>query len=75
MDRINLSKRIRRRRWVLGLTQAELARRVGVTVDAISKWEHARRAPRATKLARLADALELPAEELVRYYEYEKSDG
>jgi transcriptional regulator with XRE-family HTH domain len=48
---------IRARREILGITQAELGRRIGVTQPAISNWEADRVKPRPAEAARLAAAL------------------
>lgn len=67
--KMTLGKLIRRRRWLLGLTQTDLAEKLGVSLDAISKWEHGYRRPRAISITRLADALQLPVEQLLAFYE------
>src|SRR5437879_9368217 len=41
------------------LSQADLAKRTGLQVSAISHFENARRSPSAANLQRLADALEV----------------
>lgn len=48
---------IRTRRASLGITQAELARRIGVTQPTISNWEAGRVIPRSTERARIESAL------------------
>ena len=58
----NLS-RIRRER---GLTQAALANKLNVVRQSISKWENGTAVPDADMLCRLADALDVPAQELLR---------
>lgn len=49
--------RIKERREALGLTQAQLADRMGVTTTAVRKWETGRALPSADKLPALADLL------------------
>lgn len=56
--------RIRARRTVLGLAQAELARRVGVSPSYLNLIEHNRRGVGADLLDRMAEALGVPAESL-----------
>lgn len=48
---------IRRRRTALGMTQAQLAQRVGVTQGAIQKWETGTRLARDYWRLRLAQEL------------------
>ncbi len=51
--------RIRRRREELGLSQTELARRLDVSFQAVSKWERGENAPDIQILADLAAAVEV----------------
>ena len=50
---------IRDRRLALGLTQQQLAERVGITDKAVSKWERSVSYPDITLLRELAAALEV----------------
>lgn len=54
---VNIS--IRQIRESAGITQAELARRLGITQPAVARWESGRRQPRVESLQRIADALGL----------------
>ena len=56
-----------------GLTQAELAERVGVTGGAVSKWERGRSYPDLDMLLRLCDALHATPDQLL--YPPEKQTG
>ena len=47
---------IREARRLGGLTQAELARRLGTTQSAVSNWERGRDTPRVDTLARILEA-------------------
>jgi len=47
---------IRAARRVGGLTQADLARRLGTTQSAVSNWERGRDTPRVDTLARILEA-------------------
>ena len=47
---------IREARRLGGLTQAELARRLGTTQSAVSNWERGRETPRVDTLARILEA-------------------
>ena len=57
MDNINtvLGENIRRFRKMMNLTQEELAEKIGVTYQAVSKWENAQSAPDVSFLPLLAD--------------------
>ena len=56
---------IRDRRLALGLTQQQLAQRVGITDKAVSKWERSVSYPDITLLRELAAALEVSVTELL----------
>ncbi len=62
---MSVGERIRRRREALNLSQAEVARRVGATPQAISLWELGERRIRAEFLTRLAQALECSPHDLL----------
>lgn len=53
----NIAKRIEDCRHSLNISQSELARKIGVTPQAVQKWEKAKTVPRGTTLQRLADVL------------------
>jgi transcriptional regulator with XRE-family HTH domain len=55
---------IRRYRLQLGLTQSELARRLGVQLSTVSSWERGLTCPAASPLLRLAKTLSTLAEGL-----------
>jgi transcriptional regulator with XRE-family HTH domain len=59
-----MSENLVRLRREAGLTQEQLARKMGVGVDAIRKWERGRRTPALDLGFRLADALECNIYEL-----------
>ena len=50
---------VRSLRFRAGISQAELARRVGTTQSAISRWENGHEEPRWSTLQQLAEACEL----------------
>lgn len=56
----SIGERIKAARKALGLSQTDIARRVGVSQPAIANWESGVHDPRRLMLARLADALETP---------------
>ena len=52
---MDLGKKIRKHRNDLGLTQAELAEKIGLTYSSVSQWESGRAIPRTPVLKQLAD--------------------
>lgn len=58
--RRRLGEAINRRRGLLRLTQADLAERVGMSIDTVRALETASRTIRISNLARFEDALEWP---------------
>ena len=59
-----LANKIKERRTELGLTQAELAEKVGVTRKTVNTVENAVFTPSATLAIKLADALGVSVEQL-----------
>lgn len=55
---MNIGEKIKRRREELGITQRELAIRVGITEATLSRYENGIRIPNAQILAKLAEALQ-----------------
>lgn len=55
-----MGSRIRRARERLGISQEELAFRIGKTQNAISTYENGNRMPHLSQLPELAEALEVP---------------
>ena len=60
-----ISNRIRERRSVLGITQAELGKKVGVSDVSILRWEKGLRVPNASMMPKLAEALNTSVEYLM----------
>ena len=56
----SIGDRIKQARKAHGLSQADLARRLGVSQPAIANWESGIHDPRRLMLAKLADVLEAP---------------
>ncbi len=52
-----IAKRIENCRHSMNISQSELARKIGVTPQAVQKWEKAKNLPRGTTLHKLADVL------------------
>lgn len=62
---MDTSAKIRKFRDGLGLTQGELADKLGVTYSAVSQWENGRATPRNKVLKQLADLFGVPVSELL----------
>lgn len=58
--------RIREIREAVGMSQGELARRMGVTQGAVSQWENGSTNPEITKLTQLAQILQTTVDELLQ---------
>ena len=63
---MNLSEKILALRTQLGLSQGELAEKLEVSRQSVSKWETAQSVPELDKLIRLADLFGVSVDELVR---------
>ena len=59
------ANRLRALRKKAGLTQEELAHRVGVSLMTIRRWEYGERQPRAEEIKRLAEALHVKEQQLL----------
>lgn len=57
---MSLSKRIAEARKASGLTQTEVARRLGIRPQSVQAWESGVSAPRARRLSELAQVLDVP---------------
>jgi transcriptional regulator with XRE-family HTH domain len=62
-----LSKNIRELRTECGLTQAELARKIGVTQGAVYFWEKGINEPTAGYLIKMATLFEISVDELLSF--------
>lgn len=60
-----LNEKIRQLRLERGMTQKELARRLGISPSAVGMYEQGRRAPDSALLPRLASVLECSTDELL----------
>ena len=65
MEEKQIGRFIRDRRLALGMTQQQLAERLGITDKAVSKWERCVSYPDITLLRALAEALEVSIAELL----------
>ncbi|MGI5874071.1 MAG: helix-turn-helix domain-containing protein [Bacillota bacterium] len=65
MNEQTMGKIIAARRKEMGMTQAELAGKMGVTDKAVSKWERDLSYPDITSVPKLAETLDVSVEELM----------
>lgn len=65
MERKTIGEVISTRRKELGLTQSNLAEKMGVTDKAVSKWERNLSCPDLASIPKLAEVLDLSLEELL----------
>lgn len=57
---VHVGKRIRHRRWMVGMTQQQLAEQVGIKFQQIQKYETGMNRVSASRLWDIADTLEVP---------------
>lgn len=57
---VHVGKRVRHRRWLVGMTQQQLAEQVGIKFQQIQKYETGANRVSASRLWDIADALEVP---------------
>lgn len=57
---VHVGKRVRHRRWLVGMTQQQLAERVGIKFQQIQKYETGANRVSASRLWDIADALDVP---------------
>ena len=65
MERETIGARIKEKRRELGLTQDELAQKVGVTFQAVSKWENDSSYPDVVLMAQVASSLNMTTDEII----------
>lgn len=58
---VHVGKRIRHRRWMVGMTQQKLAEQVGIKFQQIQKYETGMNRVSASRLWDMAEALTVPA--------------
>ena len=66
MSDITIGTRIKEQRLRAGLNQSELGRALGISPQAVQKWEDGKSSPRNNKLPELAAALSTSVRELIR---------
>lgn len=57
---VHVGKRVRHRRWLIGMTQQQLAEQVGIKFQQIQKYETGANRVSASRLWDISDALEVP---------------
>ncbi len=57
---VHVGKRVRHRRWLVGMTQQQLAERVGIKFQQIQKYETGMNRVSASRLWDISDALDVP---------------
>ncbi len=57
---VHVGKRIRHRRWMIGMTQQQLAEQVGIKFQQIQKYETGMNRVSASRLWNIAEALSVP---------------
>ncbi|MDH5798348.1 MAG: helix-turn-helix domain-containing protein [Paracoccaceae bacterium] len=57
---VHVGKRVRHRRWMVGMTQQQLAEKVGIKFQQIQKYETGMNRISASRLWDIADALDVP---------------
>ena len=57
---VHVGKRVRHRRWMTGMTQQQLAERVGIKFQQIQKYETGMNRISASRLWDIANALQVP---------------
>ena len=74
-ENIILAANILKYRKKIGLSQDELAQKLGVTFQAVSKWENAKAAPDITFLPIMADVFECSIDDLFSYMPKSKREA
>ncbi len=57
---VHVGKRVRHRRWLIGMTQQQLAEQVGIKFQQIQKYETGANRVSASRLWDIADTLDVP---------------
>ena len=71
---VHVGKRIRHRRWRVGMTQQQLAEKVGIKFQQIQKYETGANRVSASRLWDIADALDVPVSFFFEGIENENSE-
>ena len=68
---VHVGKRVRHRRWMLGVTQQQLGEKVGIKFQQIQKYETGMNRISASRLWDIAEALDVPVSFFFEGYEKE----
>ena len=60
-----LGQNIRNLRKERGITQADFAEKLGISLDTMSRWENERREPRYSDILKMAEILQVPPSKLL----------
>lgn len=71
---VHVGKRVRHRRWLVGMTQQQLAERVGIKFQQIQKYETGANRVSASRLWDIADALDVDVSFFFEGLETESSE-
>ena len=63
---VHVGQRVRQRRWMLGLTQQQLAEKIGIRFQQVQKYETGENRMSASRLYDIAQALRVP---VIFFYE------
>jgi len=70
---VHVGKRVRHRRWMVGMTQQQLAEKVGIKFQQIQKYETGMNRVSASRLWDISDALDVPVSFFFEGLDDEKS--
>jgi len=71
---VHVGKRVRHRRWLIGMTQQQLAEQVGIKFQQIQKYETGANRVSASRLWDIAEALDVPVAFFFEGLEEHESD-
>ncbi|MFY9212057.1 MAG: helix-turn-helix transcriptional regulator [Aestuariivita sp.] len=72
---VHVGKRVRHRRWLIGMTQQQLAEKVGIKFQQIQKYETGANRVSASRLWDISDALDVPVSFFFEGLEDEVQNG
>jgi transcriptional regulator with XRE-family HTH domain len=72
---VHVGKRVRHRRWLIGMTQQQLAEQVGIKFQQIQKYETGANRVSASRLWDIADTLDVPVSFFFEGLEEEETVG